>query len=424
MNESVELVRAARLERAVPFTNAVMRRLADGLRELLEALPDGPLKHSYPDWIAETWWRDWGEEEALALMRAQNEAPETVVRLVRGEIDGEPTDVPGAYRVDRVDERALAEGRIWPQSRGSQLAGLAVGARQGERCSTSAPPPAGRRRCSPARSSRSSCTRGARASSRRTSAASGATNVRVVNADALALPPELTGFDRALVDAPCSGLGVLAARPDLRWRAQPLPELQLALLARGGGARAARAGRSSTRSARSTPTRTRRSSTRPGSRSTTSARSGRVPPSEAARVPADDPAPPRHVRLLRRAAAGLRSRSDAGISWIRTVEVEPSLYAADFSRLGEQIEILLRAGARVFHFDVGDGHFVEPVTIGPIVLESIAPLIHREGGAIDCHLMVDDPEHHFGALQTAGADSVTFHFEAVDDPPCGRRAGA
>ena len=101
--------------------------------------------------------------------------------------------------------------------------------------------------------------------------------------------------------------------------------------------------------------------------------------------------------------------------WIRTVEVEPSLYAADFSRLGEQIEQLLRAGARVFHFDVGDGHFVDPVTVGPIVLESIAPIIHREGGAIDVHLMVDDPEHYFGALQTTGADSVTFHLEAVSD---------
>jgi ribulose-phosphate 3-epimerase len=102
--------------------------------------------------------------------------------------------------------------------------------------------------------------------------------------------------------------------------------------------------------------------------------------------------------------------------WIRTVEVEPSLYAADFLRLGEQIEQLLRAGARVFHFDVGDGHFVEPVTIGPVVLDSIAPLIHREGGAIDVHLMVDDPEHYFAALQTSGADSVTFHVEAVSDP--------
>jgi ribulose-phosphate 3-epimerase len=102
--------------------------------------------------------------------------------------------------------------------------------------------------------------------------------------------------------------------------------------------------------------------------------------------------------------------------WIRTVEVEPSLYAADFARLGDQVETLLRTGARVFHFDIGDGHFVEPVTIGPIVLESIAPMIHREGGVIDCHLMVEDPEHHFGLLQSAGADSVTFHLEAVPEP--------
>jgi ribulose-phosphate 3-epimerase len=103
--------------------------------------------------------------------------------------------------------------------------------------------------------------------------------------------------------------------------------------------------------------------------------------------------------------------------WIRTAEVEPSLYAADFSRLGEQVGTLLRAGARVFHFDIGDGHFVDPITVGPVVLRSIAPLIHRQGGAIDCHLMVDEPEHHFGALQSAGGDSVTFHVEVAKDPP-------
>jgi ribulose-phosphate 3-epimerase len=98
------------------------------------------------------------------------------------------------------------------------------------------------------------------------------------------------------------------------------------------------------------------------------------------------------------------------------VEVEPSLYAADFSRLGEQIEVLLRAGARIFHFDVGDGHFVPPVTIGPIVLQSISPLVHRLGGRLDCHLMVEDPERHFEAIAEAGGDSVTFHYEAVEDP--------
>ena len=102
--------------------------------------------------------------------------------------------------------------------------------------------------------------------------------------------------------------------------------------------------------------------------------------------------------------------------WVRTVEVEPSLYAADFAHLGDQVEYLLNAGARIFHFDVGDGHFVEPVTMGPIVLKSIAPPIHRAGGIIDCHLMVDNPEHHFRQIKEAGGDSVTFHVEVADEP--------
>jgi ribulose-phosphate 3-epimerase len=101
--------------------------------------------------------------------------------------------------------------------------------------------------------------------------------------------------------------------------------------------------------------------------------------------------------------------------WIRTVEIEPSLYAADFANLGEQIDILLRTGARIFHFDVGDGHFVEPVTMGPIVLQAISPMVHAMGGVLDCHLMVDNPTRHFPQIARAGGDSVTFHYEAVDD---------
>jgi ribulose-phosphate 3-epimerase len=103
--------------------------------------------------------------------------------------------------------------------------------------------------------------------------------------------------------------------------------------------------------------------------------------------------------------------------WVGDAEVEPSLYAADFARLGEQIEMLLRGGCRIFHFDVGDGHFVEPITIGPIVLESIAPLVHEARGVLDCHLMVDNPLRHFPQIARAGGDSVTFHFEVVDDVP-------
>jgi ribulose-phosphate 3-epimerase len=100
---------------------------------------------------------------------------------------------------------------------------------------------------------------------------------------------------------------------------------------------------------------------------------------------------------------------------LREAEVEPSLYAADFARLGEQIEQLLGAGARVFHYDVGDGHFVEPIIIGPVVLQSIGGLIHDGGGRVDVHLMIESPERHFRAFREAGADSVTFHYEAVDD---------
>src|SRR5213079_725675 len=230
VNEAVELVRSARLERAVAFTNAVLRRVADGIGPLLDSLPEGALNLSYPDWVEQVWTRDFGREEALALMRAQNEAPETVVRLIRGEIDGEPTDIPGAYRVERVDEDAVAAGRIWPQSRGSQLAGLVVKSNRGDRTLDLCAAPGGKatqlagevtaveKHPGRARQLEENCAR------------LGAGNVHVLCADALELPAELNGFDRALVDAPCSGLGVLASRPDLRWRAKPLPELQLALL--------------------------------------------------------------------------------------------------------------------------------------------------------------------------------------------------
>jgi 16S rRNA (cytosine967-C5)-methyltransferase len=242
VNESVELVRDAGLERAVSFANAVMRRLTLGLQGLVEALPEGTpeeaaLKHSYPDWVAQTWWRELGPEETLELMRAQNEPPETVVRrngLKQGEVAGEPDpEIPNALRVDHVNEQALAEGLIWPQSRGSQLAGLCVGVREGERVLDLCAAPGGKatqlaeraaevvaveKHAGRARELEANCRR------------LGAANVRVVNADALELPGDLGDFDRVLVDAPCSGLGVLASRPDLRWRGKPLPELQRDLL--------------------------------------------------------------------------------------------------------------------------------------------------------------------------------------------------
>jgi 16S rRNA (cytosine967-C5)-methyltransferase len=222
------------------FTAQSYLLAAECLRDLVDALPAGTalqaaLRHSYPDWVAELWWGELGPEEAVALMEAQNEPPETVVRRnlrKQGVVDGVPDpDVPNALRVERVDEAALREGPIWPQSRGSQLAGLCVASREGERVLDLCAAPGGKatqlagevtaveKHPGRARELAANCAR------------LGASNVRVVNADALELPNELRDFDHVLVDAPCSGLGVLASRPDLRWRAKPLPELQRDLLA-------------------------------------------------------------------------------------------------------------------------------------------------------------------------------------------------
>jgi 16S rRNA (cytosine967-C5)-methyltransferase len=201
----------------VPFTNAVMRRLAQGLRGLVASLPEGPVKQSYPDWVAETWVRDFGPDTALELMRAQNEPPALEVRS--SEPVGEATDIPGAYVVDTVDI-----SRMRPMSRASQLAALAVGSQPGERILDSCAAPGGKTAMLHGEVTAVEVHPGrAQALAREVGP-----NVRVVNIDAREL--DESGFDRAIVDAPCSGLGVLARRPDLRWRARPLPELQLELL--------------------------------------------------------------------------------------------------------------------------------------------------------------------------------------------------
>jgi 16S rRNA (cytosine967-C5)-methyltransferase len=229
VNEAVELARSAGAGRATGLVNAVLRRVAEQVRKLLDALPESTpqeaaLKHSYPDWVADTWWREWGAGEALELMRIQNEPAETAVRVVG---TGE------ARVVERIKEEWVEDGLVWPQSRGSQLAGLAVGAQAGERVLDLCAAPGGKTTQLAERAAEVVAVElhaGRARELEENAQRLGAHNVTVVNADARELPAELTGFDRVLVDAPCSGLGVLASRPDLRWRAQPLPELQLELL--------------------------------------------------------------------------------------------------------------------------------------------------------------------------------------------------
>lgn len=100
-------------------------------------------------------------------------------------------------------------------------------------------------------------------------------------------------------------------------------------------------------------------------------------------------------------------------SLIHERRIAPSILSADFGHLASQVADVLEAGARVIHVDVMDGHFVPPITFGPLAVSALADQVHSAGGILDVHLMIERPERHIRDFAGAGADGITIHVEAT-----------
>jgi 16S rRNA (cytosine967-C5)-methyltransferase len=265
---------AGRARAAAGFVNAVLRRVVEGREQLLASLDDSTpegaaVALSYPLWLVRQWWSELGAEESRSLMRAMNEAAETAVRVntlraepealaaelredgieVRGPGDGGLLAASDGLVVDRAAEPVAARietGELVPQSRGSQAVVALLDPRPGERVLDLCAGPGIKTTQIAARLGGGGEIRSLELDPRRAAeiealcARAGAGNVSVEVGDA-AEADLGSGYDRILVDAPCSDLGTLASRPDARWRKTPEQIGRLAQLQRRIVGRAARA---------------------------------------------------------------------------------------------------------------------------------------------------------------------------------------
>jgi 16S rRNA (cytosine967-C5)-methyltransferase len=249
VTESVDLARAAG-SRGHGLVNAVLRRTARegeaALARLGDATPAAAaLLHSHPDWIAEMWWEQIGPEAARALMRADNEAAESATRVntLRANVEEVLSELTRAG-VDATADAELAEalvlahpydlhgsalfasGALMPQSRASMLVAHAVDPQPGERVLDLCAAPGGKTTHLAALMEGEGQVVAVELDAKRARDVErnaerlGAVNVEVVVGDA-AEPAFGTGYDRVLVDPPCSDLGTLRSRPDARWRKTP-----------------------------------------------------------------------------------------------------------------------------------------------------------------------------------------------------------
>jgi 16S rRNA (cytosine967-C5)-methyltransferase len=268
VNESVDLTKRSR-PHAAGLVNAVLRRATREGRAILERLDDerpesdGPippggrihsaaLLHSVPGWLASKWWDELGGDTARALLRVVNEPAESALRVnalvARPEEVAARLDVPNRSAVGLPEGLVLdgafdvqgselwRSGAVQPQSRASMLVSRVVAPEPGQRVLDLCAAPGGKTTHLAAlmedRGEIVAVERhpGRAAALERTVARMRATCVRVEVGDAAARRAASPGVDRVLVDPPCSGLGTLQSRPDLRWRARPEAVGELATL--------------------------------------------------------------------------------------------------------------------------------------------------------------------------------------------------